>query len=162
MIRSRRQPFFRGLLAAGIVAVVVSGCDKGPTRPPIDAAATVGSWVEIVEKVKANPRVAGREEGKNSRFLTVKADNTFEMGFRTPAGKETKDTIEGTWVYQKEDNMLVFEISSSTFSEKDERRYLAPESSFGVRKQNIEGEGLIEVYAISDRDGMMAMFKRGD
>lgn len=155
MIRSARS-VLSGLLLVGVAAA--TGCEKGPTRPPIDASAIVGSWIELADQGPPSPRVQPRKEQTHLRHLTLKEGKTFEFSLRTKAGKPTKHKIEGTWAI--EDNEVVFKVSSSTFADNDERRDWAPESSLGIRRKDVSGRGEVEVFSIVDLEGFQTSYVR--
>ncbi len=157
MIRSMKRLVWGGLLAAGVV--IATGCDRGARRATVDESAIVGSWIELVEKAAPSPRVAPRTETKYLRQLTLNADKTFEFSLRSKSGEAAKFKSEGTWAI--EEDLIVFKVTSSTIGEKDERYNWAPESSVGVRERDISGEGLIQVLAIADLEGMVIDYKRG-
>jgi hypothetical protein len=154
---SAKRVVLVGLLAAGILCG--PACKKGSSRPPIESSAIVGKWVEVKDQGERSPRAAPRKETKFVRHITLNPDNTYVMTLYTQSGEATKDKIEGTW--KIEDNMLVFQTTSSTFGQKDERRDWAPESSDGIVKRNMPGEGTIEVLSVIDMYGTVTYYKRG-
>lgn len=159
MTRFAKRPLLVGLLAA--VVVIASGCERQAGRPPFEASALVGNWIEIADQASVNPRMRGAGAGKTEyRYLVFNADNTFEFSVRSKSGKPAKgnNKIEGTW--QITSNELIFAVTNSTFPKADERNDWAPETSLGIEKKQVQGRGITEILTVVDLTGMPTTFVR--
>ena len=159
MIQSVKQLVLAGLVVAG--AVIVFGCEGQPGRPPFEASALVGNWIEVADQASINPRMRGAGAGKTEyRYLVLNADNTFEFSVRDKSGKPAKgdNKIEGSWQIKKSE--LVFTVTNSTFPKADERNDWAPETSLGIEKKQVQGRGITEVLTVVDLTGMPTTFVR--
>lgn len=159
MFRSMRRIVLIGLLASGVV--VVTGCGKKGSRPPIDQATIVGSWIEVVAQGRSNPRIK-LAEATELRQITIKADNSFEFVLLSKSGEPLKknEKAEGTWKIDPVENALVFEVTNNTFPADDERRDWAPASSLGLSMREIGGQGQVEILEIIDLQDAPTAFKR--
>jgi len=160
MIYSTKRLVLGSLLATAVI--MTTGCNKGPTRPPIEEAAIVGDWIEVVKEASTSARVAPTGEKKTLRHLTLNADKTFTFSLRTKSGKPLKGDFkcEGTWSINAELIQLEFKVSNSTFPENDERRDWAPETSLGLTKRDVAGSGITEVMIAEDLMGSPTTYMR--
>jgi hypothetical protein len=159
MIHSAKWLVLAGLLATGLV--LVSGCDRGSGRPPINTSAITGNWIELADQSAANPRMQGATKGKKTfRYLVINPDNTFEFSLRNKSGEPVGEGVaKGSWALKG--NTLVFEVTENTFDEQEEAHEWAPESSVGINRRSIKGTQT-EVLSVVDLSGLPTAYVRAD
>lgn len=164
MIRSTKWLALGGLLATGLVMVVGCGKKGPPPRPPIEASAVVGKWIEVSESGAASPRLQWSPPKEHLRYLVLNEDQTFEYSVHTKSGDpaKKKGKAEGTWEIDTQENIIVFTTTKSTLKEGDEFYDGLPVSSLGVKEKNIKDKGLVEVLITTDQEESGATYVRAD
>ena len=150
MTRNGKPLVLVALALGGLV--LMDGCSKKPSRPPIDEAAIAGKWIEIPVTETGNPRAAAGAGEKYRRYVEINADHTFVFSLRDKAGKpKGKQKAEGTWKVNKEKNVIEFEVTNNTFDKSDEKYDWVPASSVGVHKGPVKGQGETDILSITDQ-----------
>ncbi len=141
------------LIAAALVGLVLmDGCKKKPSRPPINESAVVGKWIEIPTAEIANPRAAAAAPEKVRRYIDIKDDHTFVFSLRDKAGKpKGKATAEGTWKVNPQTNVIEFEVTKNGFDKNSEKYDWVPATSVGVHRGAVKNQGETDILSITDQ-----------